>query len=139
MKIRFLRSLVITVISLGFISAFVYYLYTNADRYLELLQISPLPVLLIGLLMLLMLFINGLSNTYLFRGLKTELTYSEGFYLSAASTFVNQLPLSGGIVTKGLYLKQKHRFPYTKFFSATLALLFCFFSVDGLINKDHRG
>jgi uncharacterized membrane protein YbhN (UPF0104 family) len=132
-KIRFIRSLVITIISLGIVSAFAYYLYTNADRYLELLQISPLSVLLIGLIMLLMLFINGLSNILLFRGLETELTYREGVYLSAAATFINQLPISGGIVAKGFYLKQKHRFPYTKFFSATLALLLCFFSVDGLI------
>jgi uncharacterized membrane protein YbhN (UPF0104 family) len=127
------RTILFVFITIGLICAFMYYLYINADRYLELLQLSPLSILLIGLLMLLMLFINGLSNTYLFRGLETDLAYREGFHLSAVATFVNQLPLSGGIVTKGFYLKQRHRFPYTKFFSVTLALLFCYFSVDGLI------
>jgi uncharacterized membrane protein YbhN (UPF0104 family) len=127
------RSAILSLVTLGVISAFVYYLDINADKFLNLLRVSPLPVIFILLLSLTTPFLNGLINTYMCRALDADLSIREGFLLAAVSTLANQLPVSGGIVTKGVYLKHKHGLAYTKFLSAMLAILFCTFAVYGLL------
>jgi len=131
---KFARSALHLLISLGIIAAFAYYLYINADKYLELLNISKTGVL--GLLFLSLAFpvLNGMQNTYLYRGLgMADFSHWDGFLITAASTLANQLPIPGGIVSKGYYLNRRYALPYTKFASSTIATFFCFFAVNGLI------
>lgn len=77
--------------------------------------------------------VSGVSNVYLFRSMGADISFKDGFFLAAASTLANQLPISGGIISKGFYLKRRHEISYTKFFSATTALFFCFLAVNGII------
>ena len=128
-----LHSAFILIFVLSLLVAFVYYLYTNANEYLTLLHFSLLPIVLILSLTIGGFLINGAINTYLFRGLGVELSFRDGFLLAASSTLANQLPISGGIIARGFYLKREHNFPYAKFFSATLALFFCFVAANGII------
>jgi uncharacterized protein (TIRG00374 family) len=128
-----LKSIILSLIALGLIAAFVYYLYVNSDKYLGLLRLSTQAVIFLFVSSLISTVINGLINTYLFQSLGVNLSHLDGFYLAAASSLANQLPISGGIITRGYYLKQKHNLSYTKYFSATLALFFCFIAVNGLI------
>lgn len=127
------RSIFLFVASIGLIAALVYYLYLNADKYLSLFQISATGVVSLSVLSLAFPFFSGISNTYLFRVLGANISYEDGFFLAAASTLANQLPISGGIISKGFYLKRRHDISYAKFFSATLALFFCDISLNGLI------
>lgn len=127
------RSIILTIISFVIIAAFVYYLYMNADKYLELLHLSMLGIAALMALSLLAPFLNGAIGVYMFRSLGANLSQREGFLLAAASTLANQLPISGGIVTRALYLKQKYDLSYAKYFSATLALFFCSLAVYGLL------
>jgi len=133
MKSSYWRSIILSVISLGLITAFFDYLYLNADKYLDLLQVSTSGVIVLFALSLAFPLISGISNAYLFRAMGAGISYWEGFLLAAASTLANQLPVSGGIISKGFYLKRRHDISYARFFSATIALFFCFFSVNGLI------
>jgi uncharacterized membrane protein YbhN (UPF0104 family) len=128
-----LGSIVISIICVGLIAGFLYYLYANRDKYLKLLHLSPLPICSLLVLALIFPILNGLINTYLFRSLGAELSHREGFLLAGASSLANQLPVSGGIVAKGYYLKRKFNLSYTKFLSATAALFICFIAVNGLI------
>ena len=59
--------------------------------------------------------------------------YKEGILLAAATSFANQLPISGGIITKGYYLKQKHNFSYSTFIGSIIALSILFIAINGLI------
>ena len=127
------RSIILSIITLGLIAAFLYYLYLNADKYLDLLKISTSRVMFLFFLSLVFPLISGVINTYLFRGLGAKLPYRDGFFITAASTLANQLPISGGIVSKGFYLKRKYNLSYTKFFSATAALFLCFIVTNGLV------
>lgn len=133
MKPSYLRPLIVSTISLGIIAAFTYYLYINADKYLKLLQISTNGVIALFALSLTYPFLGGIINTTLFRALGAKISYWDGFNLTAASTLANQLPVSGGIVSRGYYLNRFHGVSYMKFFSATFALFFCFVSVNGMV------
>jgi uncharacterized membrane protein YbhN (UPF0104 family) len=127
------RSVIILIISLAIVAGIVYYLSTNADQYLPLLRISPLGMGALLALSVTFPLLNGLINTYFFRGLGANLSQPEGFWLAASTSMANQLPLPGGLVTKGLYLKYKYDLAYAEYFGATVALFCCSVAVNGMI------
>lgn len=126
-------TIIISIICLGLITAFSYYLYANADKYLSLFRLSPIAVCFLFILSLMLSILNGIINTYLFRSLGAEISHQDGFLLAAATSLANLLPISGGIIFKGFYLKRKFDLSYTKFLSATLALFICLVAVNGFI------
>lgn len=126
-------SILLTLFSIGLIAAFVYYLIANADKYLSLLKLSPIPLLALLLLSLTTPYLNGLINTYMFKCLGADLSVREGFLLAAVSTLANQLPVSGGIIMKGFYLKHKYDLSYTKYISSMFATFFCTIVVYGFL------
>lgn len=125
--------MLLLIFSFGLIAAFIYYFYANADKYLKLLHLSPLPLLLLFALALTSPFLNGAINTLMYRRLGTNLSIREGFLLAATSTLANQLPVSGGMVTKAYYLKRMYGLSYTKYLSSMLAIFFCTIAVYGLL------
>jgi uncharacterized membrane protein YbhN (UPF0104 family) len=76
--------------------------------------------------------INGLINVSLYGAVEAHLTYVEGIGLGVVGSLANQLPLAGGLIAKGAYLKQKHRLAYTDFLSVTTALYICFVAANGV-------
>ena len=130
---KYIRPLVLSIFSLGVITAFIYYLYANSDKYLNLLRLSPWSIILLLLLAFTSPFLNGAINTYMFRSLGAGLSHQEGFLLAAVSTLANQLPVSGGVVTKGFYLKRKYDISYAKYLSSMFALFFCTIAVYGFL------
>lgn len=132
-KISRFRSLILVLVTLGVIGIFICYLYANADKYGDLLRVSVVQVFTLLGLSLFFPVVSGIMNTYLFRSMGAQISHQEGFFLTAASTLANQLPVSGGIISKGFYLKRMHGISYTKSFSATLALFFCFISANGFV------
>jgi uncharacterized membrane protein YbhN (UPF0104 family) len=133
MQTRHRRVILLSLATLAIVAGVVYYLYANADKYLRLLRVSFTGVLALAALSLAFLVMNGLINTYMFRGLGAKLSHREGFLLASAATLANQLPLPGGIVTRGIYLKHKHSISYSKYLSAQLALFVCTVAIDGLV------
>lgn len=134
LKTKFTRFVLQLFISLGIIGAFVYYLYNNSDKYLELLNISKTGVIILFLLSLAFPLLNGMQNTYLYRDLGlARFSHWDGFLITAASTLMNQLPVPGGIISRGYYLKRKHNLSYTKYASSTIALFFYYLTVNGLM------
>ncbi|PWB71728.1 MAG: hypothetical protein C3F07_13285 [Anaerolineales bacterium] len=130
-RLRFILLLLFTV---GLVFVFIYYLYVNRDKYLQLINVSPSSVFLLLVLSVIFPVINGQINALLFQGMGVrQFPYQDGFLLAAISSLANQLPISGGIVSKAFYLKYKYNLSYTKFASATLALFICFVAVNGLI------
>lgn len=105
----------------------------NADMYLELLLFTPQAIISLVFIIVISLVINGMINKELIRGLGIDLDFSEAFVLAASATFANQLPISGGLITRAFYLKQKYKLTYTKFISVNLALFICFVSANGFI------
>ena len=133
-KWRFIsRTHLSYIISITALLVFFAYIYRNAHRYLGLLDFSLDSLsLLVGLVLVVMLS-NGSINYLLYRGLKVRLSFQEGIGLATINTLANQLPFAGGMIAKGVYLKQRHRLAYTHFLSATVALYILFVTGNGLV------
>jgi uncharacterized membrane protein YbhN (UPF0104 family) len=133
-KTKRFRSIILSLLGVGFAAALIYYLYINADQYLKLLNVSAKGVILLFVLTLAFPLLTGLQYTFLYRNLSTmKFSHRDGYLLAAAATLANQLPVPGGIISKGFYLKYKYNISYTKFTSSTIALFFCYLSVNGVV------
>lgn len=130
-----IRFVIFSFISLGLIVFFIFYLYANKEKYQDLFQMSPLSVGFLFALSPVFIFVDGMINISMFRNLGAKISITDGFLLSGASAIANQLPISGGIISKGYYLKSKYNLGYSKFASAMLALFFCFIAVNGAIGS----
>jgi uncharacterized membrane protein YbhN (UPF0104 family) len=115
------------------VGLFAGYLYQNADRYQQLLNLSASLLLAMVGLSILLIATNGLLNYFLYRELAVPLTINEGIGLASVNSLANQLPFAGGFVAKGVYLKRKYVLAYTRFSGATLALYVCFVAANGLV------
>jgi len=134
MKNKALRTVIYYVIIIGIVSAFSYYLYQNAEKFQKLLYFSPEKISLLFLIAMAFPVINGVQNTFIYRELGiNDFSYWDGFLITWASTLANQLPVPGGIMSRGYYLKLKHNLSYTKFTSSTIAIFFCSLAISGLI------
>lgn len=127
------RKILVALLYMSLMAAIIFYFYQNLGRILSLLRVSTFPVILILVLTAISMFINGIIGNQLLWRLGVNISSRDGFYLAAASTLANQLPIFGGILTRAVYLKQKHNLSYAGFLSATLALLICFISANGMI------
>jgi len=112
---------------------FIAYLYRSANRYGQLLTLSPGLLFLSLGLVLTVIFGNGLTNYLLYRGLGVRLTVNEGIGLGAVNSLANQFLSGGGMVAKGIYLKGRYELTYTRFLSATLALYIFFLAANGIV------
>jgi uncharacterized membrane protein YbhN (UPF0104 family) len=115
------------------LSGFGIYLAQNATRYRDLFIFSTRWLVLLVALILASIVSNGLINVNLYRALNAPLTVNEGIGLGVINTLANQLPFAGGLIAKGVYLKQRHALAYERFLSATGALYVCFVAVNGLV------
>lgn len=109
------------------------FIFHNADRLSKLLDFSTSNLVIFILLVFLTAFENGLVNYLLYRNLGVNISVLLGFGLATVNTLANTLPLSGGLIAKGLYLKKKFELPYSKYLSATGALYICFLTTNGIV------
>lgn len=133
MNKKILRALSLWLVSLLAISGFSYYIYLNLDKYLDLVQISATGVFAIFSIALTFPLLNGAQNTILYRALGAAIPFKDGVLITAAATLANQLPVSGGIVSKGIYLKRQHDFSYTLFASSVVASFLFYITISGFI------
>ncbi len=128
-----LIKIIPTVITIVVISIFIFYVQQNWDRILQLADISGWTLALLCVLVLITISQNGLVNYLLYQSMNVKINYFLSFGLAIVNTLANQLPLSGGLIAKGLYLSKKYKLPISKYLSATGALFICFLSTNGVI------
>ncbi|MEA3375495.1 MAG: lysylphosphatidylglycerol synthase transmembrane domain-containing protein [Chloroflexota bacterium] len=128
-----LKTYLPRVLSAAAVLIFATYLWGNIERYEELLDFSFVTLLSLASLAFASALTNGAINYVFYRALGVFLGFNESVGVAAVNTLANQLPLSGGLVAKGVYLKRRHQLAYTQFLSATTALYVCFVGVNGAI------
>jgi uncharacterized membrane protein YbhN (UPF0104 family) len=133
LRIRSRKNVLPYLLTIAALAIFAFYLYHNAEQYQALLALTPTVIFSLLGLTLLFTFTNGLINYLFYRGLGVPLTLNEAIGLAAINTLANQLPFAGGMVSKGVYLKQRYQLTYTRYFSATTALYLCFVAANGLM------
>lgn len=105
----------------------------NYDRLVEIFKISYWSAFFLLLLPIVFMLNNGISNYFLYQELGIQISVRNSVGLSVINTLGNLLPFSGGLIAKGLFLKQRYGLTYAKYLSATGALFVCFLSTNGLI------
>ncbi len=128
-----LKNFVPYLLSIFAIVVVVWHLFQNVDQFRKLLQFSFGSLVLQVVLMFLFTIIHGLNNYLFFRGLNVPISQNEGIGLAAINMLANQLPFMGGVIAKGVYLKQRYKLSYTSYFSATMALYNCFLVANGFV------
>ncbi len=117
---------------LAFILFFLLYIIDQRHRLAELFSLSPGDVFLLFLFTWGIIGSFGLINFLLYRRIRCPVTPVEGVVLATVNILGNLLPFSGGLIGKGVYLKQRHQLPYRRYLSATVALYILFMVANGL-------
>jgi len=138
-----MRKVIRGILSLGILLVLVVlavlYLERNFEDFSELRIVSPIVIIALVLLFILGYFLIGLTTKQLIRPLKINLGYFESFALSVVTGFYNLItPLRGGMAVRAVYLKKKHNFSYTNFFSslsASYVLIFLSAGIMGLLSS----
>lgn len=120
-------------LSILFLVIFAYFITQNVHEFRDLLRVSPLLLFLILALALMISISHGLINFLLYRSLGAGVGLLESISLAAANSLANLLPFAGGMVAKGIYLKQRFGLSYTRFLSATMALFVIMVASSGAV------
>ena len=115
-----------------FVLFFLLYIIDQRHHLAELFSLSPASLAGLFLLAWGVIGTFGLINFIVFRRINCPVTLSEGMTLAVVNTLGNLLPFSGGLIGKGIYLKQRHQLSYQSYLSATVALYIIFIVANGL-------
>jgi len=79
------------------------------------------------------LIANGHINYFLFRSFAVGLTRHDGLKLAVLNNIGNYLPLSFGLISKGIYLKRVFGLGYGDYVSLSLAMVILHASISGIL------
>lgn len=112
-KMRFVIALSVLLLSLAVIS---FYLYNNRDLVILLKNLSFKSTIILIFLRLLFVGLNGLFLRIYSGKLNVHLVWYEWMGLPYITTMGNYLtPLSGGMLARAVYLKNRHSLSFTNF------------------------
>jgi len=106
----------VLILALVIISVF-FYICSHREEFARLLTLKLWQYLILSLLVISGIAINGLIMKILVDFLGIKLRVSEWLGLAAITSAGNYLFFRGGALTKAVYLKKIHRFPYADFLS----------------------
>lgn len=118
MKASTKNILSIAIIIITLFLAF-FYIIKNFDDFKQMTLINPLWLIPLILLFLINYFFIGLQTKVLLEPLGVKLKQKEAYMLSIITGFYNLItPARGGMGVRAIYLKKKHGFSFTNFFSS---------------------
>ncbi|MDO8460593.1 MAG: lysylphosphatidylglycerol synthase transmembrane domain-containing protein [Nanoarchaeota archaeon] len=128
-------SIIVLIVTLGL---FIYYIYRNFGDFKAMSVVSPLWIIVLGVIFALNLYMNGYLLDTLMRPFGVKLKFKESFGLATLTNFYNMItPFRGGMAARAVYLKKKHDFTYVDFLatlSAIYVVIFLVGSVAGLVS-----
>ena len=138
-----MRKLIRGILSFGILLVLivlaVLYLRENLNEFGKLRFVSPMIIVALVLLFIFGYFLIGIVTKKLLRPLGVYLGVFESFALSIVTGFYNLItPFRGGMAVRAVYLKKKHNFSYTNFFSslsASYVLIFLSAGIMGLLSS----
>lgn len=130
MKTKKLFSVSILILIVGL---FAYYIYTHISDFKQIELINPLWLIPLVLLFILNYYFLGIQTKNLLLPLDVKLKNLEAFMLSIVTGFYNLItPAHGGMAVRAVYLKKKHGFAYTNFFSSLAGIYVISFFISSL-------
>ena len=113
-----MKKLIQTILSIGIISAAIFFLYMNWDLFYAVRDINYKFFLFILFYAYISYLSIALAFKYQIQVFNIKLPFKEWFGLSATNTMYNYfLPARGGFVARAYYLNKKYGFEYSKYIS----------------------
>jgi len=103
--------------SLGLVVFLVIYLKQNENIFLNLKNISFWYFLLLFFLRVITLFALSIINHMIIRKIRKNVPFVDNITLQFANQLLNKIIPKGGAAFRGVYLKERYNFPYSKFIS----------------------
>lgn len=119
-------------LALLFLLFLIAYALTNKEAFKPLTEIPLILVVLIGLLKVVVIFINGLYTKITLDAFDKPISHKESSYIALLSSLGNYFgPILGGMGVRATYLKTKHGFALTHFVGTLYGYyLISFFTVS---------
>jgi len=127
-------TFIVLVLIIGF---FVKYILDNISEFKSILNVDPSRFWILGIIaiiLLIILYVNGLILGMLMEPFKINLNFREKWGLSVITHFYNLItPFRGGAIIRSIYLKKKYEFSFTKFVSTLSAIYIIIFLVGSFM------
>ena len=121
-------------VSLVTLLAIIMYLVANRENFELIRRISLIDLVILLCIRLAFLVENGIGLDLLARKFGVKLSLMEWFGLAMVTAMGNYLtPFYGGMVSRAVYLKQKHTLPYSSFLSVLTASYLISFTLIGFL------
>lgn len=128
------KKILILVIILVTFGVFAWYLYTHPDVISQLLETSPVTLLLLAIGYFFIFVINAYILFYSLKYLRKKVPFLDMFFLTGYSSIVNFFgPLQSGPGYRAVYLKKKYHVKIKDFIGATLLFYGFFALLNGLV------
>jgi uncharacterized membrane protein YbhN (UPF0104 family) len=112
----------------------IFYIKNNVNSFKQLTIANPLNLILLSIIILIALYLNGITLKTLMKPFKIKLKSMEAFQLSLITNFYNLItPFRGGAAARAIYLKKKYNFPYVNFLATLSAIYLLIFLVSAII------
>lgn len=132
------RKYLSLILTIGVILIFIVYAINNKEQFQRLKDVSPVYLVLIGLLNVGVIFVNGLFTRVILIPFEKFMPIFEAFYVSLITTVGNYFtPFRGGAGIRAVYLNKKYDLSYSYFISTlsgNYIIVFMLLALFGLIS-----
>ena len=133
-KYQIVRRIVSVTIVAGFLGWAGWYVYSNAESFSQLAEVSWMDGAILISAFLTIMVCNGIFISIVTEAFKIRLHSQEWLSLSFASSFANYfLPFKGGAGMRALYMNRLHGFPITEFVSTLSIMYLMHIVVNGVL------
>jgi uncharacterized membrane protein YbhN (UPF0104 family) len=123
-RYQLVRRVLSAVILIGFLTWAGWYVYSNAESFLAIAEVSWIDILILVAAFLVIMVCNGLFIMIVSEAFQVQLLVKEWLSLSFAASFANYfLPFKGGAGMRALYMSRVHRLPLVEFVS-TMSIMY---------------
>ena len=126
------RNLIINIVTGIIICLIVVYLINNRDVFTHLSEIKLTQLMLISAISICSVFVNSLINYYLITIYNVNMSLGDSFLLQYASTLLNSVTPQGGLIFRGMYMKNVYDFEYSKYFVVVIVFYVISFPINAM-------
>lgn len=126
-----------TLLTLSILVIFTVYFFANVDSFKPVFAVDPIYLLLIGIAIILGIVSNGIFTKVVMRSFDKHISFRESVLVSLIAAAGNFFaPAGSGFGFRAVYLKKKHKLPYSDYvsmLSGNYILVFLTVAILGIV------
>jgi len=128
------KHIISTLVLIFLVALFIYYIIQHISDFQQLSLVNPIYLVILLALFIFTYYLISIITKNILYPLGVYLKKGEAFALSIVTGFYNLItPFRGGAVTRAIYLKKKHAFPYTDFLASLAGMYVITFLIASFI------